>query len=213
MKKNITIIILIVLLFFLSGVAYKNWVAYDEIKQEYKLEKNNFKSEIDSLGKETVKIKGTLLSEKTLKETKIKELEKFKDDLKKAKNLVAYYQVNTLVRDTIKNILTVVEVDTVFLENGDYDLVKKKSFNYNDEWTNIKGEILIDSLKNESVTLNYSVDAGIEVLHKWKKNGFLKRKTPEVIVKFDNPNIRTQEVKTIIKRPKRKFFLFRWLGI
>lgn len=203
--KNFSLIVAGVIILLLLITLYFTKRESDLNKLNYNLKNNEFVSKIDSLGKETVKLNGTLLSEKTLKETKIKELEKFEKELNNMKQLVAYYKINTGISDTIFTVLN--KIDTIFTNNDQIDSVR--TFIYDDQWTRISGYLR----SNDSVTIAYNIESGAEILHTWKRPGFLKRKVAEITVKFNNPNIRTKEIKTIIKKPKKRFFLFRLLGI
>ena len=207
MKKNIIIWILIITSILLISRVIFDFFEKDTLIANYEVKAASLKMDYDSLGRETVKLKGDLVSERTLKEANIKELDKFKKELKKAKNLVAYYNIQTDIKDTIY--IKDIEEKLIYVKDsitGDSTQTKVYNFNFDDEWTKINGSLSPDS---NSVELNYSVDAGVEILHAWKRPGFLKRKVPEITIKFNNPNIRTNEVKTVIKRKKRGFF--RWL--
>jgi len=213
MKKNIAIgLLLFYLLMLFCARLYSNQ-NMDNVQSKYELENSKLKKELDTLGRETVSLQGTLLSEKTLKETNIKELEKFKKELKKTKDLVAYYSINKTVSDTIYTRVSSVVYDTVIVNGFEPIVSKTKSFSYIDQWTDLSGKIRETPNKDDSISIMYSIDADVEILHAWKRPGFLKRKVPTITIKYNNPNIRTDDVKTIIKRPKKRFFLFRLFGL
>lgn len=213
MKKWTIIVLIILVLLMGSKIGCDHYKANDKILT-YELENRDLKKSYDSLGRETVKLEGVLVSEKTLKEAKIKELNKFKDELKNVKNLVSYYGIKGEASNNLRTRIN--KVDTVYLVKNKIDTLildtvrtKSINFDYRDEWTIINGKYIEYNDRADSIDIIYSVDTDIEILHAWKRPGFLKRKVPEITIKFNNPNVKTQEVKTIIKRKKRGFFA--WL--